>query len=149
MEKRRLQIWMGAEPDALPEEADKPTLTQLSYKHPNLDQSNKGCGNCAFFKPEKQQCLVHDVDVVVQSTMLCTYYVFGTSGQLPEIQGVFQPLDPEFSGLHLQQGDELCRSCRFFESQTAASGVCTGAEDFAGGSPPVQPLARCNRWETH
>lgn len=128
-----------------------PKAWGVLYAPPNPDGSKKKCGNCAFFVPEAEECMIHDGSIEVAEGMVCGYHVFGKTLSIRSSEAIrADPIDPKLSGLEdvSDLDGTSCGSCRFFESTGRGKGVCHGVAKASGQPPqPVQELGCCARWE--
>lgn len=168
MDPKRLRIWTGA---VLDEGPPKLNLSQTLYAPPNPDHSRKQCLNCIFWlggrgpmgteggdgaTGGREECFIHDADVIVLPDMVCGYHVFGVSlgGSVGAFRENMQPVTPELSGLEQVKGGSSCDSCRHFAgTPETPSGLCQAlyeTELDELGEPMhavVQSQGCCCAWE--
>jgi hypothetical protein len=139
--------------------APMPTLGEVLYTEPNPNKSRKQCGNCFLWKSASDTCVIHDEDVIVISTMVCGYHVFGPSLTLatdvmPALANIMS-VDPEMSNLQNTVQGASCDLCEWFTPRGQMEGVCRGTVDRegaglhpteAGFHPVVSALGCCSRF---
>lgn len=167
MRRRHLAVWAGQSAESEP---PRLTLGQVLYAPPNPDCSRKRCGNCLLWlggmgpqgaeggegaRGGREQCFIHDADVVVLQDMVCGYHVYGVS--LGASVGAFReniaPVTPEFSGLEQTRDGSCCEGCQNYTPTLGhPSGLCSATyEAQLDGSASeehavVQALGCCAAW---
>jgi hypothetical protein len=164
MSNRRisLAVWAGRPPTAEPPKLEP---SDLLYSAPNRDGTRKSCLNCLFWlgsasgplisgehaRPSvggREECFLHDADVLVSARMVCGYHVEGAGlSGLRVPRENMTPLDPEFSGLCSTTDGSSCELCVHFRPVGALEGTCAVAWDVENNqNAVVHRNGCCSAW---